>query len=212
MCSQSVCLDSILRARLQPRRVKRSFAIGFVVFCAALFVVSGLSLRGDSAKASAPTDVPSPIAPSPPLPAPPRRPVARPLAGSDVAEIQRLTPRVEIWRPNGQRPQTPARRGKRTDWAFVTGAEPVTIRLQFDRRVAGARVVVIAANGFTFNPPQQVLTVSSGGDCVVIGQLAEGAPRGHFVVRCGMIETVVSLARTSLANVQAEEVRMGGRP
>jgi hypothetical protein len=104
------------------------------------------------------------------------------------------------------------RRGKRTDRALTTGTEPVTVRLQFHPQMAGERVVVIAANGFRFNPSQQVVTISSRGDCVLTGQLLEGATRGHFVAYCGMIQTVVPLVRTSLAKVQAEELRTGGQP
>jgi hypothetical protein len=184
----------------------------FLLAAVMLTALGLIRLTAESPAAPMAVTVPPPVKPLPPLPAPPLRPIARPLAYADVAEIQRLTPRVEIWRPNGDRPQIPARRGKRTDYAFITGTEPVTVRLQFDPRVAGTRVVVIAANGFTFNPPQQVLTVSSRGDCVVTGQLAEGAPRGHFVAYCGTIQTIVPLARTSMAGVQAEEVRTGGRP
>lgn len=192
-------------AHILSSMIKKLLLLAAVALCVGLSVAHGQTT-------STAVPIPPPVPALPPLPAPPLRPVARPLPRPDVAAIQRLTPRVEIWRPNADRPQIPARRGKRTDYAFVTGTEPVTVRLQFDPRVAGARVVVIAANGFTFNPPQQVLTVSSRGDCVLTGQLAEGAPRGHFVAYCGMIQTIVPLARTSMAGVEAEEVRTGGRP
>ena len=126
--------------------------------------------------------------------------------------MQRLTPRIEIWRPNAQRPQLPARHGTVTDHVFVTGTDPVTLRLQFNPSAANERVLVIAANGFSIDPAQQVLTVSLFGECLVSGQLAEGASRGHIVVRCKMIVTQVPISRAPLAIVEAEEERTGGRP
>ena len=78
-----------------------------------------------------------------------------------------------------------------TDPAFVTGTNPMTLRLQFNPTAAGERVVVTAANGFSLNPPEQVLTVSFRGDCQISGQLAEGASRGHILIRCKMVKTVV---------------------
>ena len=98
------------------------------------------------------------------------------------------------------------------DHIFVTGAEPVTVRLKFDPSVAGERVTVIGARGISLNPPEQVLTVSSRGECTVSVQLADGAPRGHLLVYCKMLRTVVPLTRAPLATVQAEEARTGGRP
>ena len=88
----------------------------------------------------------------------------------------------------------------------------MTLRLQFNPTAAGERVVVIAAHGFSLNPPEQVLTVSSRGDCQISGRLAEGASRGHILIRCKMVKTVVPVTRASLATVQAEEARTGGRP
>jgi hypothetical protein len=95
---------------------------------------------------------------------------------------------------------------------FVTGTEPVTLRLQFNASAAGERVTVIGARGVTLNPPEQIVTISSRGDCTVSLQLAQGAPRGHLLVYCKMIRTVVPITRASLATVQAEEARTGGRP
>jgi hypothetical protein len=174
--------------------------------------VSSLHSQTATTATPVPMAVPPPVAPLRPLPAPPLRPIVQPLAHPDIAEIQRFTPRVEVWRPNGDRPQVPMRRGKRTDYALTTGTEPVTVRLQFHPRLAGQRVVVIAPNGFLLNPPQEVVTISARGECVLTGQLAEGAATGHFVAYCGLIHTVVPFARASPAKVQAEELRTGGRP
>jgi hypothetical protein len=98
------------------------------------------------------------------------------------------------------------------DQALVTGGEPVTIRLQFNPRAAGERITVIGARGLLLDPPEQVLTVSASGECIVAVQLVQGAPRGHLLVYCKMIKTVVPLTRATLARVQAEETRTGGRP
>ena len=157
--------------------------------------------------------VPVPPPPNPlPIPPPPLRPVLQPLARPDVAETLRLTPRIEVWRPNAAQPQVPARHRQVTGPAFVTGTDAMTLRLQFNPTAAGERVVVIAADGFSLNPPEQVLTVSSRGDCQISGRLAEGASRGHILIRCKMVKTVVPVTRASLATVQAEEARTGGRP
>src|SRR4051812_10215573 len=121
-----------------------------------LFAAIGLlRLAAESAAAAAAVAVPPPLNPLPPLPLPPVQAIVQPLGRPDVPEIERLTPRVEIWRAPGQRPQIPGGRGKKkTDSALRTGTEPVTVRLRFDPRVAGQRVVVIAGNGFSFSPPQ----------------------------------------------------------
>ena len=88
----------------------------------------------------------------------------------------------------------------------------MTIRLQFDPRSASEKVTVVAARGISLDPPAQVLTVSTRGDCTFTAQLAEGAARGHILIRCKMVKTVVPVTRASLATVQAEEARTGGRP
>lgn len=158
-----------------------------------------------------PFPVPPPN-PAPTLPPPPGQTIVRPSQRLDVAEVQRLTPRVEIWRPNGQRPQVPARRGRVMDTGFVTGTELVTLRLQFDPRAAGERVRVFGGNSLSLNPPEQVLIVSPRGECLVTGQLSPGMSRGHVIFYCGMIKTVVPLTRAPLAKIEAEETRTGGRP
>jgi hypothetical protein len=152
-----------------------------------------------------PQAVPPPIAPLPPLPAPPLRPTIQP--GRDQALINKLTPRVEIWRPNSNHPQIPARRSDRgnLDKAFVTGTEPVTIRLRFNPQAAGEQVTVIAARGVVLNPPEQVLTISAQGDCTFQAQLTEGGAQGHLIAYCKNVRTVVPLVRAPLKVVEAAE-------
>ena len=98
------------------------------------------------------------------------------------------------------------------DQALITGTDPVTIRLQFDPRAAGERITVIGARGVLIDPPEQVLTVSERGECLVAAHLIQGATRGHLLVYCKMIKTVVPLTRAPLARVQAEEARTGSQP
>ena len=184
-----------------------------VFLCLALCVgVWGGPSDSLQAQTPLPLPVPPPRPSAPLLPPPPLQPLVQPLAHRDVAEIQRLTPRVEIWRPTGLRPQVPTRNREVMSHVFVTGLEPVTVRLQFDPRVAGERVTVIGARGISLNPPEQVLIVSSRGECTVSVQLTDGAPRGHLLVYCKMLRTVVPLTRAPLATVQTEEARTGGRP
>jgi len=171
--------------------------------------------RGDSAGASntpSALPVPPPVAPSPALPAPPLRPTIQPRR--DQALINKLTPRVEIWRLNSNHPQIPARRSDRgnSDPAFVTGTEPVMIRLQFNPQAAGEKVTVIAARGILINPPQQVLTISAQGDCAFPAQLDERAMSGHLIIYCRNVRTVVPLVRARAAVVQAHEAQAEGRP
>jgi hypothetical protein len=173
------------------------------------FLISPASSRPQSGPPVPGHPPPNPL-PIPPAPPPPT--IVRPSPRLDVAEIQRLTPRVEIWRPNGQRPQVPSRRGRVMETGFVTGTEPVTLRLQFDPRAAGERVRVFGGNSLSLTPPEQVLTVSSRGECIVTGQLNADLARGHVIFYCGMLKTVVPLTRAPIARIAAEETRTGGRP
>ena len=163
------------------------------------------SARSSAENAVSPLPVPPPVAPLPALPAPPLRPTIQPRR--DQALINKLTPRVEIWRPNSNHPQIPARRSNRgnSDPAFITGANPVTIRLRFNPQAAGEHVTVIAARGILLNPPQQVLTISGQGDCTFQAQLTEGVSRGHLITFCKNVRTVVPLVRAPLKVVEAWE-------
>lgn len=184
-----------------------------ILLCCALDLLETRAEPSGARATPVPVVVPPPVDSRPPLPRPPIQALARPLARPDVAEIQRLTPRVEIWRPAGQRPQVPSRHSAvNLDAAFVTGSEPVTLRLQFNPTAAGERVAVMAARGIILDPPEQVLTVSARGDCSIAAQLQPTAGSGHLIVRCRMIRTVVQIARAPLAIVQAEEERTGVRP
>jgi hypothetical protein len=170
-------------------------------------------LQGQTVAATpVPMTVPPPVASLPALPAPPLRPAIQPRR--DQALINKLTPRVEIWRPNSNHPQVLARRSDhgKSDPAFVNGTNPVTIRLRFNPQAAGEQVTVIAARGILLNPPQQVLTISAQGDCTFQAQLTEGVSRGHLITYCKNVRTVVPLQRAPLKVVEAWEAGNGGQP
>lgn len=156
---------------------------------------------------------------TPPLPnplpslSPPRLPpTLRPVSRPDTAEVQRLTPQVQIWRAQALLPQIPQRRGNVVEPTYVTGTEPVALRLQFDRRAAGEKLLVIPAKGVVLSPPDSVLTVSSTGECIVSVQLVEGAYRGHIIFYCHAVKTIVPVYRASLSKVLRQETATGGRP
>jgi hypothetical protein len=178
-------------------------------------LVAFIAATTSAAKAQSPVPsvvVPLPGTALPVLPAPRLLPTITPRR--DPALIQRLTPRVEVWRSNGDRPQIPVRRNERgnIDPALVTGTEPVTIRLRFDPRSAGEQVTVIAARGVLLDSPQTVLTISPRGDCTFAAQLSAGAPRGQLITYCKNVRTMVPLQRAPLSAVQAWETQSGGRP
>jgi hypothetical protein len=195
-------LRSFLIAYSKRRRVKRSPVLTSSLLIAGTLLACGLSSDGQSAVASAPQ---SPVVPS-------SRPEIQPRR--DLALIQRLTPRVEIWRPNSNRPQIATRRTEHgsSDPAFVSGTELVTVRLRFSPQSAGEKVTVIAGRGVVFEPPQQILTVSAQGDCAFQVQLAERAPGGHLITYCRNLRTVVPLVRARSAVIQAREAQAGGQP
>lgn len=185
-----------------------------LVLCPARFLVGQAASPGASTASSS---VPAPVPPPPPNPAPTiappsLRPIVQPLARPDVAEIQRLTPRIEMWRPNAGQPQIPAVHGRATDHVFVTGTDLMTLWLRFKPTAAGERVVVTAGAGFSLNPPEQVLTVSSSGECVISGQLNDGASRGQIVIRCKLITIRVPVVRAPLTVVQRAEATTGATP
>ena len=188
----------------RPRLVSpmiRSLLIALVT-CASFTLATALEAQSTT---PVPQAVPPPVAPLPPLPAPPLRPAIQPRR--DQALINKLTPRVEIWRPNSNHPQVPHRRSDRgnSDSAFVAGNAPVTIRLRFNPQAAGEQVTVLAARGILLNPPQQILTISAQGDCTFQAQLLESASSGHLITYCKNVRTVVPLARAPLSVVEAWE-------
>jgi len=154
-------------------------------------------------------DVPPPAAETPIAPPPPAI-VETPLPGiPDPADLERAKPDVEIWRPQSEWPQVPERRSNRLDWAYVTGTEPVSLRVQFDPLLAGKSVYVRPGMGIALNPSVSVLTVSATGECIIVAQIAEGIDRSHIIFYCEGVKTVLPVMRAPLATVIGAEE--GGR-
>jgi hypothetical protein len=154
--------------------------------------------------------VPPPLTEVPVEPPPPPM-VETPVAGlPDPSEMELAKPEVEIWRESSEWPQVPARTSNRLDKAYVTGTEPVWLRVQFDPQAAGKTVYVKPGPGITISPSEGFLTVPSTGECVVQAQFMEGLTRGHVVFYCEGVKTVLPVARAPLAKVEENEVETGG--
>jgi hypothetical protein len=147
----------------------------------------------------------APIAPPPP-------PIIEtPLPGGPDPEAMELVkPEVEIWRGDSEWPQIPARFSDRLDPAYVTGTEPVWLKVQFNPLAAGKKVLVRAGLGITLNATGAALTVSASGECLVQAQLNEGCNRSHLNLYCEGIKTVLPVLRAPLATVIAVEEETGG--
>jgi hypothetical protein len=145
------------------------------------------------------------------IPPPPPPIVETPLPGGpDPGEVELATPDVEIWRQEGDMPQIPARHSNRLDVAYMTGTEPVWLRVQFDPQAAGKSVLVRPGLGITVNPPRTILTVASNGECLVLAQLVNGANRSHLIFYCDGVRTVLPIMRAALPTVVAKEQETGG--
>jgi hypothetical protein len=127
-----------------------------------------------------------------------------------AAEIQQVTPLVEVWRANAQAPQVPARRGRHLEQAFIAGAEPVMLRLQFHPLAAGKYVLVRAGKGTILEVPNEILRIQPTGECIVALRLEESTPRGHVTFYCEGLTTTLSLARATPEFVAARETTVGG--
>jgi hypothetical protein len=155
-------------------------------------------------------DVPPPKAEASIAPPPPPV-VETPLpGGANPADIEAVKPDVEIWRGESEWPQIPERRASKLDLAYVTGTEPVWLRVQFSPSAAGKTVYVRPGRGITLNPPGAVLTVSSTGECLVLAQLAEGVDQTHIAFYCQGMKTVLPVMRSPLPTVLEAELETGG--
>ena len=130
-------------------------------------------------------------------------PLAQPTRPPTAVEIQRVTPSIEVWRANGNSPQVPQRRGSSLERAYIVGAEPVVLRVKFDPLSAGKLVSVIPGRGTLIDSSSSLMTISSTGECLVSVQLVEA--RGHIIVYCQGLKTVLPLSRASLAMVRGRE-------
>ena len=156
-------------------------------------------------------DPPREVVVPPPQPevslAPPPPPLTEiPLpAGPGAEEMELVQPDIEVWREESEFPQIPPRQSNRLEQAYVTGTEPVALRVQFSPLAAGKRVIVKAGEGITLTPPVTVMTISSSGECIVSAQLGDGLFQSHIIFYCEGVKTVLPVVRGSQALVEAKE-------
>jgi hypothetical protein len=156
-------------------------------------------------------DVPPPKSDTPIDPPPPPPVLENPVSvGPGLEEMELVKPDVEVWREESEFPQIPPRQFEQLDQAYVTGTEPVVLRVQFDPLAAGKRVFVKPGKGITLNPPVTIMTVSSVGDCLVSALLLEGFYRGDIIFYCEGVKTILPVKRASLTTVIAAEEETGG--
>jgi hypothetical protein len=146
-----------------------------------------------------PEEKETPIAPPPP-------PVTEiPLPAPDPSELVLAQPNVEIWRAESESPQVPPRQFNKLDQAYVTGTEPVWLRVQFDPLAAGKIVWVKPSRGIILNPPVSKMTISANGECLFLVQVAQDFTRSHIIFYCDGIKTVLPVVRASLEKVEEME-------
>jgi hypothetical protein len=156
------------------------------------------------------------VAVPPPLPeapiAPPPPPVTEPLLAGppDPADAEAAKAEVEVWRPESESPQIPARSFNRLAPAYVTGDALVTLRVQFDPAAAGKTVYARPGRGITIGDNGGVRTISPTGECVIAVQLAPGCPRSHIIFYCNGVRTALPVVRAPLAVVIEAEGETGG--
>ena len=147
-----------------------------------------------------PPEVEAEIAPAPvplveePLPGPP-----------NPSDKELVEPDVEVWRQDSESPQSPARYHDQLKTAYMTGTEPVTLKVQFDARAAGRSVFVRPGRGISVEPANTALFISSEGVCVLTARLAEGVSRSHILFYCDGIRTVLPISRASALQVGTAE-------
>ncbi|MFZ1220143.1 MAG: hypothetical protein WAO00_12680 [Chthoniobacterales bacterium] len=146
-----------------------------------------------------------PEQPEAPATPPPPPVIETPLSVSNPAELLLAQPDVEIWRAESESPQVPPRQFNKLDQAYVTGTEPVWLRVQFDPLAAGKTVYVKPSWGITLNPPVSKMTISGNGECLFLAQMAEDFTRSHIIFYCEGIKTVLPVVRASLEKVEAME-------
>lgn len=164
-----------------------------------------------SPRGTVPPGLAIPVAPEPPRERP--RIVLPPAVGfravpPSAAEIDRVIPRVEVWRPGSNLPQTPKaslRKAKRLLQAAVSGDEPVTVRLRFHPLSRGKAVVVRAARGIALTPSDEVLTVPVDGQLILSIALDPRMSESHVSFTCEGLTTTLALGRTASSIVASRE-------
>jgi hypothetical protein len=161
-----------------------------------------------AAQSSAPFPVPQP------QPAPPLAPMSLPPAvgfrshGPSAEEIDRVIPKIEIWRPGSNIPQLPKGRfqkARRLVPVLLAGDQPVMMRLRFHPLSRGKVVVVRAARGVTLNPSGETFSIPTDGQCVLALSLDSRMNESHVSFTCEGLTTTLVLTRTSSDNVAGGE-------
>jgi len=166
--------------------------------------------EGGGGEPSATTIVPPPPQDETPIPPPPPVVEAPVIDGFDPAQMELAKPDVEVWRPESESPQIPSSFSNRLDTAYVTGTEPVWLKVQFNPLAAGKKVLVRAGRGIAVSGTGTPLTIPSNGECLVQAQLIEGVYRSHINFYCSGNKTVLPVVRASLAKVEDAEAATGG--
>lgn len=171
-----------------------------------------------SPAATAPAALPIPVPPSPqrellPLVVPPA--VGFRFSPPSAAEIDRVIPQVEVWRPSSNIPQSPKGRlhkARRLLQACVSGNEPVTVRLRFHPLSNGKTVLVKAARGIALVPADEVLRVPADGQIILSIALDSRLNESHVSFSCEGLTTTLVLARTGSSIVAAREIADAATP
>jgi hypothetical protein len=88
---------------------------------------------------------------------------------------------------------------------YLSGAETVTVRLRFHPLSHGKAVLVRAARGIILNPPGELLSVPTDGQCLVSISLDPETTQSHVSFTCEGLTTTLVVARTTPEIVAAKE-------
>jgi hypothetical protein len=182
----------------------------FLHVCRLAFLIICLAAQVISSAAQSSTLFAVPL----PQPAKPLAPLALPPAvgfrsqGPSDAEIGRVIPDIEIWRPGSNIPQLPDshfQKTRRLVSVLLTGNQPVMVRLRFHPLSRGKVVLVRAARGVTLNPAGEAFSIPADGQCVIALSLDSGMTESHVSFACEGLTSTLVLTRTSPNNVAARE-------
>lgn len=149
-----------------------------------------------------------------PKPAPSLAPLSLPPAvgfrshAPTAAEIERVIPKIEIWRPGSNIPQQPNGRfqkARRLVSVLLTGDQAVMVRFRFHPLSRGKVVLVRAARGVTLNPAVETFSIPEDGQCVIALSLDSAMTESHVSFTCEGLTSTLVLTRTSPDNVAARE-------
>lgn len=124
--------------------------------------------------------------------------------------MEKGTEAIEVWREESVSPQMPPRRGPQFEKTYVTGTDPVLVRLQFDPLAAGKTVIVRPDPGAMVIPPETEFQIGPTGECVISVALMQNFLRSRVNVYCDGFRTAVPLSRAPLAVVEAHEALTEG--